>query len=108
MNLLLTPELLRRPEQFQLLAARRVELVATPTLTPALSPRRGRIARRRPAQSHVQLARTPLWSDNQKPEPASATCESPHASQRRSLSPGVKMRENVTQTVFQHRIKARE
>jgi len=43
---LLPAELLRWLEQFQLLAARCVELVATPALTPALSPRRGRILRR--------------------------------------------------------------
>lgn len=107
MNLLLTPELLRRPEQFQLLAARRVELVATPTLTPALSPRRGRIARRRPAQSHVQLARTPLWSDNQKPEPASAPFEFQSAHKRHSPEEKVRVRVSVTQTVLQHGIKAR-
>jgi hypothetical protein len=43
---LLTPELLRQIEQFLLLAARRVVFVSTSALTPALSPRRGRILRR--------------------------------------------------------------
>ena len=43
---LLTSQLLRRLEQFQLLAACRVEFVAKPALIPALSPRRGRIPRR--------------------------------------------------------------
>ncbi len=42
----LTPELLRRLEQFQLLAAWCVEFVAAPALTPTISPRRGRILRR--------------------------------------------------------------
>ena len=43
---LLTPELLRRREQFQLLTARHVELfVATSAFSPALSPRRGRTPR---------------------------------------------------------------
>ena len=41
-----TAKLLCRFEQFQSLAARRVEFVATPALTPALSLRRGRILRR--------------------------------------------------------------
>ena len=46
MSSFLNPELLRRLEPFQLLATCRIEFVATSALTPALSPRRGRILRR--------------------------------------------------------------
>jgi len=97
---LLTPELLRHLEQFQLLAARRVEFVATPALTPALSPRRGRITRRRSTPSRIQLVRAPFWSNRQNPGSVSATPESPHPPERSPLSPGerARVRASVTHT----------
>ena len=82
---LLTPELLRRLEQFQLLEARRVEFVATPALTSALSPRRGRILRRVLSQRQPPVLRQ--FSPANHP-PAATDIATPELSQRvRLLSP---------------------
>ena len=73
---LLTPELLRQLEQFQLFAGPHVELVATPALTPALSPpptavllrrtsRSGRILRRELNVRESHVLRPPFPANHQ-------------------------------------------
>ncbi len=72
--------------------------VATPALTPALSPRRGRIIRRLSAPSRIQLVRAPFWSNCQNPVTVSAPPESPHPPKRSSLSPGERARVRASGT----------
>ena len=93
-QILLTPELLDRLEQFQLLATRPVEFVATPALTPALSPRTGRILRR------VLSQRQPAGRRQLSPanHPPAATGNSPSAKRMNMNSRGCQPTEQCPKT----------
>ena len=91
---LLTPELLRRPEQFHLLAGRHVDFFDTPALTPALSPRRGRIVRRWSRLRTSFHTRTLL----RQIDPPAATGNSPSAKRMNMNSRGCQPTEQCPKT----------
>jgi len=91
---LLTPELLRRLEGIQLFSARRVDFVASPALTPARSPRRGRILRRVLSQRQPSVLRQFSPANHQ----SAATGNSPSAKRMNMNSRGCQPTEQRLRT----------